>query len=124
MNTSATAEIIGKVNDIVTETTKGGKEILKLRIAVAPPRWKRDVTEEIIEVQAFGRDVDYVRKDLAIGQAVMISARVDGREYQGKFYVSLSLDRWEVLAAAPAPRRPAAPARTPGADDDTGDVPF
>ncbi len=106
---SATVEIVGKA----------GKELGKIRLEVDPPGWMRNAKgKDIVEVQGFGSVVEDVKK-LTPGTPVSIEGRVTGREFNGKFYTSVMLNKITVLPREAAPVAPPAPS-----DDNDDGVPF
>jgi hypothetical protein len=65
----------------------------------------------------------------AVGDVIVAYGSISSREYQGKHYVSLRVDRWHRIAlaeAAAAPKRqaPSAPAAPAPATEATDEVPF
>ena len=108
------------------KTTKTGKFVTEFSLIAGK---KPDGTTRFVNCKAWG-DLAQAAAKLHQHDAVMVSGRLDSREYNGKTYSDLVCD-WigqsigGGTATAPAPTAAtSAPTFTELADDDTSELPF
>lgn len=114
--------------DPVMKTTKTGKLVTEFSLIAGK---KPDGTTRFVNCKAWG-DLAQATAKLHQHDTVMVSGRLDSREYNGKTYndlvcdwVGLSLGGGTATATAPAPAAAnSAPTFTELSDDDTGKLPF
>ena len=79
--------------------------------------YKGETKHEPIPLTAFG---DAAKTDAGDGDVVKVTARVGGREYNGKFYAQLTATKIEAVQRAAHP----APEQAAEAAEDSGSMPF
>tara|TARA_R110000850_G_C9996151_1_gene468185 strand:+ start:15415 stop:15777 length:363 start_codon:yes stop_codon:yes gene_type:complete len=79
---------------------------------------------QLVKFQMLKERAD-VLESMAVGQMVSVNANVEGREYNGKYFVNLTA--WKVVAETPAPvkqEQPASAAPVSDDEEETGEIPF
>lgn len=104
--------LTGRLVSCSTSDTKGGKPMAHLLIEAPMPEWMHSDEMQQIAAVAFGRAVDECTA-LREGGDVSLLGRIQGREYQGKHYVSLIVDRAKNLGSAPEAPQPSQVQRKP-----------
>lgn len=116
--------IVGGIED---RRTAKGFTIVKFRLLNTPAYNDKNGNEkerdqQTIEVQAFGERGEGMMRGLAEGDIVRVFGELSGREYQGKFYLSLNAQNVSRIRAHETDRpskrviRPAMEVETPDPD--------
>lgn len=98
-----TVVLVGTVPSLpVPKSTSSGGQGLIFIVQIVSATKKGERVDRI-EVSAWGGLAGDLIDSLRMGSGVVVSGRLSGREYNGKFYTSVMADKVEVFSVAATP---------------------